>query len=68
MNLTVGSFVTHPMFPHWGRGVIAGILTDANTGRRIARVMWQSLNTNKLAFHTMEHLETFKDSENGKQT
>jgi hypothetical protein len=68
MNLKVGSFVTHPMFPHWGRGVIAGIMTDTNTGKRVARVMWQSLNTDKLAFHTMEHLEVFKDSDNGKQT
>jgi len=68
MNLTVGSAVTHPLFPQWGRGIIAGIMTDTNTGKRIAKVMWQSLNTHKLAFHTVEHLEVFKDNENGKQT
>lgn len=61
MNLKVGSAVTHPMFPHWGRGIIAAIMVDTNTNKKIAKVMWQSLNTDKLAFHTVEHLEVFKD-------
>ena len=68
MNLKVGSAVIHPMFPHWGRGIISEIVVDTKTNRKIAKVMWQSLNTSKLAFHTVEHLEVFKDNENGKQT
>jgi len=60
--LTIGKAVTHPMFPEWGRGIIAEIIIDTNTGIAIARVMWQSLNTDRLAFHTLNHLVPFVDS------
>ena len=59
--LRVGDSVTHPIFPDWGRGIIAQILFDNVTGKSIARVMWQSLNTDKLAFHTLSNLQKFKD-------
>ncbi len=59
--MRVGSAVTHPMFPGWGRGIIAAIITDPDTGTVLARVMWQSLDTDKLAFHTLAHLEPFAD-------
>lgn len=58
--LDVGDSVIHPMFPDWGKGIVAEILFDNVTGKYIAKVMWQSLNADKLAFHTLEHLEKFQ--------
>jgi hypothetical protein len=60
--LKIGDSVIHPMFPDWGKGIIAEILFDSEYGIHIARVMWQSLNTDKLAFHTLNHLRPFVDS------
>lgn len=60
--LKVGQAVTHPMFPDWGRGIIAQILFDKEMNIHIAKVMWQSLNVDKLAFHTLDHLQPFVDS------
>lgn len=60
--LKVGQAVTHPMFPDWGRGIIAAILFDKEMNIHIAKVMWQSLNVDKLAFHTLDHLQPFVDS------
>lgn len=60
--LNVGNFVIHPMFPSWGRGIIAEIFFDKQRGIHIARVMWQSLDTDKLPFHTLNHLQPFVDT------
>ena len=60
-DFKVGDSVTHPLFPQWGRGIIIGIMLDTEYKVRIARVMWQSLNSDKCAFHTMEHLDKFID-------
>jgi hypothetical protein len=59
--LKVGDSVVHPTFPDWGKGIISQILFDNVSGKSIARVMWQSLNTDKLAFHTLSNLQKFKD-------
>lgn len=55
--LGVNSRVTHPMFPNWGMGIIVGVVFDNVTGKKIAKVMWQSLVTDKLAFHTLDNLQ-----------
>ena len=59
--MKIGDSVIHPMFPQWGKGIIADIVFDAEFGIHIAKVMWQSLNSDKMAFHTMEHLDKFID-------
>ena len=57
--LKVGDYVTHPMFPEWGKGVIVEIPNGLATEKRLARVMWEMLDSDKLAVHRIENLQRF---------
>jgi len=58
--LRTGSFVVHPTFADWGKGVITKILIDPDSGKHIAIVFWQKPNAH--AHHTLNHLQPFVDS------
>lgn len=59
--LMIGNAVTHSMFPQWGKGIIAEIIIDINTGIANATVMWESLNGGTLGLYAMNHLVPFID-------
>jgi len=66
--LKIGDYVTHPMFPEWGKGVIVGIAVDMTTEKQFARVMWEMLNSDKMPLHTMEHLQRFTISDTSEKS
>jgi hypothetical protein len=57
MNLKVSSFVVHPVFPEFGKGVITKIFNDEKSGKDIAIVWWQKPNAT--VHHTLSHLAPF---------
>jgi len=57
--LMPGTFVIHPLFPKWGKGEISAIFKDTQTGKSIAKVMWDCVNRNHATLHTLEHLQPF---------
>lgn len=61
--LKAGNAVKHPMFPQWGRGIIMKVFFDNVTGKPIAKVMWQNLNSQHLPFHTLASLVPFLEWE-----
>lgn len=56
-----GSFVIHPLFPKWGKGEITAIFKDTQTGKSIAKIMWNSSIANHASLHTLEHLLPYGD-------
>ena len=58
----IGDAVIHPMFPDWGKGIVTAIIIDTVTNKTLIKVMWQSLNADKLAYHSLDHLVRFVDS------
>lgn len=56
-NLQVSSFVVHPVFPEWGKGVITAIFMDTQSGKHIAKVLWQKPNA--IVHHTLSNLKPF---------
>ena len=56
-NLQVSSFVIHPAFPEWGKGVITEIFLDTQSGKPIAKVLWQKPMAT--VHHTLSHLQPF---------
>lgn len=60
--MLAGTFVTHPMFPDWGKGVITAIFFDTQSQKHIAKVMWQGVRSPAhAALHTLEHLKKFEE-------
>lgn len=62
MNMMPGNMVTHPLFPQWGKGVITAIFMDTQTGKPIAKVIWQGVNgPSHGVLHTLGNLVPFVD-------
>ena len=52
-----GNSVFHYHLPELGKGVITAILMDTQSGKPIAKVMWESPKHGVASLHTFDHLK-----------